>query len=271
MRVSTTVRDLAGALVDAGALTLTVRHPDGTQQVYSTPTHDGTGLYHQDIPTSDLATVGRYPYSWTATGTGAGVPLPAHLDVYDPFEVELVSVSDLRTQLSFPASDTSKDDELAFYAAAAGEVVEGLIGGPWVNKTVTETIYPSSGGRALVLQRKPLVSITSITDLQSGSAMSLTQLVLDKASGIVRQKLMVPFYWTGPFTVAYVAGHGTDVPARVNLAGRLIGQHLWDTRRGAVTRPSLGGQDTVVTSSGYAVPRRALELLADNLEEAVIG
>ena len=271
VRISTTVRDLTGALVDPGAISLIVQRPTGTPLTYSSPAHDSLGLYHQDIPSSDLVTVGRYVYYWVTTGTGAGVPLPAALDIYDPAAAQILYVNDLKTQLGIPATDTTKDDELATFAAAAGRVVEGLIGGPWLNTTITEPVTPSGGGRILVLSKKPVVSVTSITDMQSGTASSVTGLVIDNPHGIVTQKNGVPFYWVGPYTVVYVAGHGTSVPEDVMMAGRLIGQHLWETRRGAVTRPSLGGQEIVTTSAGYAVPRRALELLGANLEEAVVG
>lgn len=73
IRLSTTVRDITGTLVNAGALTLTVKKPDLTSQTYASPANDSTGLYHQDIPAADLTQLGPYEYKWVATGTGAGV------------------------------------------------------------------------------------------------------------------------------------------------------------------------------------------------------
>ena len=63
VRVSTTVKDVTGTLVNAGALTLLVKlaQADGTQSTtgtYASPTNDGTGLYHQDIPVTDLVEAG---------------------------------------------------------------------------------------------------------------------------------------------------------------------------------------------------------------------
>src|SRR6185437_5736022 len=94
IRLSTTVRDVTGALIDAGALTLLVKlaAADGTWTTtgtYASPTHDGTGLYHQDIPVADLQGLGHYQYTWTATGTGAGVSR-GEFDIYDPFETAVL-------------------------------------------------------------------------------------------------------------------------------------------------------------------------------------
>src|SRR6185312_1231406 len=94
IRLSTTVRDVTGALVNAGALTLLVKlaAADGTWTTtgtYASPTNDSTGTYHQDIPVTDLAVNGHYQYTWTATGTGAGVSL-GDFDVFDPFETAVL-------------------------------------------------------------------------------------------------------------------------------------------------------------------------------------
>jgi hypothetical protein len=84
IRLSTTVATITGVLANAGTLTLVVQKPDGTRQTYATPTNDATGLYHQDLPTTDLAQTGDYQYEWVATGANAGVASGAFL-VYDPF------------------------------------------------------------------------------------------------------------------------------------------------------------------------------------------
>src|SRR5215510_8039943 len=98
IRVSTTVRDVTGTLVNATALTLLVklRQADGSWTVtgtYGSPTNDGTGLYHQDVPAADLQGLGHYQYTWTATGTGAGVSL-GDFDVFDPYEQALLPLQD---------------------------------------------------------------------------------------------------------------------------------------------------------------------------------
>ena len=75
IRLSTTVKDVTGTLVNAGAISLLVKlaQADGTQAItgtYASPANDSTGTYHQDIPVTDLAAAGHYQYTWTSTGTG---------------------------------------------------------------------------------------------------------------------------------------------------------------------------------------------------------
>jgi hypothetical protein len=269
--ITTKQRNVDGtySLADATAVSLVVQRPDLTQQTYSTPTHDGTGLYRQDIPAGDLTQTGSYQYKSVSTGTAAGVAV-GKFDIFDPFEPEVLSLEDLKTQLGIPLTDTTKDGELGTYAATAVQVIESLIGGPFLNRTVVEVVYPSENGRCLVLRAQGLVSVTSIVDMQSGASVSVSQLIVEPNSRVLRQKLWVPFYWVGPFQVTFVAGQGTAVPENVNVAGRIIAQQLWDTRRGPVARPSLGGDDVVIIG-GFLVPRRAQQLLADYLEEAVVG
>jgi hypothetical protein len=80
--VSTTVRDVTGALVNATTLTLLVKlaQADGTQSVtgtYASPANDSTGTYHQDIPVTDLAAAGHYqrlPQVTVTCVAGRGVP-----------------------------------------------------------------------------------------------------------------------------------------------------------------------------------------------------
>ena len=73
--------------------------------------NDGTGLYHQDIPVTDLTTLGHYQYVWTATGTGAGVSF-GDFDVFDPFEVALLPLQDAKDALNIPQATTTYDNEI---------------------------------------------------------------------------------------------------------------------------------------------------------------
>jgi hypothetical protein len=114
--LSATVRDVTGALVDAGTLTLLVKLAavDGTWTTtgtYASPAHDGLGLYHQDIPVTDLASIGHYQYTWTATGTGAGVSF-GEFEVHDPFETAVLSLQDAKDQLNIAQAVTTYDAEL---------------------------------------------------------------------------------------------------------------------------------------------------------------
>jgi hypothetical protein len=118
------------------------------------------------------------------------------------------------------------------------------------------------------------VSVTSITDIASGSAMSLSDIEIDTNAGIIRRKLQLPFWSWGPFyTVVYVAGYGVTIPPAVNLAGRIILGHLWSTQRGPAAPVGFGLANpdmTVPQPAGYAIPNQAAELLAPYAVQAYV-
>ena len=120
IRQSTTVRQLnvdgTTTLVNPTTLTLLVKvaAADGTMTTtgtYASPVNDGTGTYHQDIPTTDLTATGHYQYTWTSTGTGAGVSF-GDFDVFDPFEIAVLPLADAKDHLNIPQSNTASDAEI---------------------------------------------------------------------------------------------------------------------------------------------------------------
>ena len=269
--LSTTVKNSSGTLVNAGALTLTVSKPDATTQAYASPTNDGTGLYHQDIPTADINQLGHYSYKWVATGTGAGVSFSV-FEVFDPLEIAVLGLQDAKDHLNIPQATTTYDSEILSKIATIQASLEKLCGGPIFNRTVTERVQVSNYYTALVVRQRPLVSVTSITDIPSGAALSIADLELDTNAGIIRRKLEYPFIGRGPyFTVVYVAGQGTAIPASFNEAARIILEHLWQTQRGPARQPVIGGEEVVTLPGfGFAIPNRAAELLQPYTIEAYV-
>lgn len=273
VRLSTTVKDLTGTLVNATTLTLTVQKPDASTQAYAAPTNDSTGAYHQDVPAADLAMNGHYQYKWVATGTGAGVSFSA-FDVFDPFEIAVLSRQDAKDQLNIDAAVSRFDAEIDIWVATVESTLEKLTGGPLVNTTVTEFVEVSRSYRSLAVRRRPLVSVTSITDNATGTAIPTTDLDVDTNAGIIRRKLDLPFWSRGPYyTVVYVAGWGTAVPAAFNAAARIILDHLWETQRGPSARPTMSGDDptTDTYGLGFAIPNRAAELMGPYTVETALG
>jgi hypothetical protein len=277
VRVSTTVRDVTGALVNATALTLLVKLAavDGTWTTtgtYGSPTLDSTGTYHQDIPVTDLASLGHYQYSWTATGTGAGVST-GEFDVFDPFETSVLPLQDAKDALNIPQATTSSDSEILAYVATIESCLKRMTGGPIVNRSIVERAELLSDYTVLVVRQRPLVSVTSIVSVASGTAIDISAgLDLDPNSGTIRRKLGYPFYgpyftWLPAMTVTYVAGWGTAVPAAMATASRIILQNLWETQHGPSARPSMGASSDMVTipGFGFAIPNQAAELLDGTL------
>jgi hypothetical protein len=271
VRVSTTVRDVTGALVNAGAITLVVKlaQADGTLATtgtYASPVNDSTGLYHVDIPAADLTVIGHYSYVWTSTGTGAGVSPPADFDIIDPFEVSVLPLQDAKDALNIPQATTTYDTEIASYIATIESSLERATGGPLVNRVVTERSEMMSGQTVIPVRQRPLVSVTSIASA-SGSAIDISGgLDLDVNAGLIRRKLGLPFY--GPFFTwlpvcypTYVAGWGVSVPAAFNTFARIVVQHLYSSQRGTASLPMNAGELVTVPGFGFAIPNMAAELL----------
>ena len=272
IRLSTTIRDVTGTLVNATTLTLLVKiaQADGTwltTGTYPSPANDSTGTYHQDIPVTDLAAAGHYQYTWTATGTGAGVSF-GDFDVFDPFETAVLPLGDGKDALNIPQATTTYDTEIAAYIATIGSSLERATGGPLVNKTITaERAEMMSYQTVIPVRQRPLVSVTSIMNA-SGSNIDISGgLKLDVNAGLIRRPLGLPFYgpffqWLPEVYVTYTAGWGTSVPAAFNAFARIVLQHLWSSQHGPSARPSMGGGETVtIPGFGFAVPNMAAELL----------
>ncbi len=272
MRISVTVRDLSGALVDPTTLTATVQrvNTDGTVTVtgtYSSPTRDSLGAYHQDIPVADLGQIGHYQGKWASTGTGAG-EIPFEFDVYDPFEPAVLSLQDGKGHLKIPQADTTYDTAIASWIATIETSLEAMTGGPLINRSVTERAELTSDLMLLTLRQRPIVSVTSVTSVVNGSAVDISSgLDIDTLANTVQMKggWAFPAFSTRVNAV-YVAGWGTFVPAAFNVAARIILAHLWQTQHGPSARPSVGGQETAMAPGfAFAIPKRAAEMLNGSL------
>lgn len=276
IRLSTTVRDVTGTLVNATTLTLTVKlvQADGTlltTGTYASPANDGTGLYHQDVPAADLASTGHYQYAWTATGTGAGVSF-GDFDVFDPFETAVLPLQDAKDALNIPQTVTSSDAEIQSFIATIESNLEKATGGPLVNRVITaERAEMMSNQTVILVRQRPLVSVTAIASASGGNIDISGGLDLDVNAGTIRRKLGLPFFgpffqWLPQCNVTYVAGWGTSVPAAFNSFARIVIQHLWTSQHGPSSRPSMGGGDMVTPPGfGFAVPNMAAELLNGSL------
>lgn len=153
-------------------------------------------------------------------------------------------------------SDATDDTELTTVLTAASEWVEWRIGGPLAVTGFTESIRCPNGW-ALVPHNKPLVSVTSITWERTGAiSLDPTAFKVDTDANLIR------FYWgvqTGWYVVVYTAGLAS-IPSRVKTAGLEVARHLWLVQNGSSGRGYPG--DEMPTPMGFAIPRRAEELLA---------
>lgn len=241
------VRDLIGTLVDS-TVAVNITLPDQTIAGPFTPTHDSLGKYSYDYTTVQA---GRHVAR--ATGTAAAFAHTSVFDVELAADISIVSLADVKTQIN--KTGTTNDDELRSYILSASESIEGTCGICAI-RSFTER---ANGYDALVLTNRPVVSLTTITPVYSWSpAVAVGEVDIHLDTGVITRLNGWPFW--GPYNVTYKAGRAV-VQSSLRLAGMLIVQHLWDTRRG-VTGVAPGGDDTVTLPGwGYAIPNRAAELL----------
>lgn len=172
----------------------------------------------------------------------------------------LLTLDEAKAQLDLDG--VRHDVELQAYIDALTAVIERYVG-PVETRAVTETV---NGRSALCLVQIPVVALTSFTPvLTGGQAIAVSDVAVDLPTGVVR-RLDGGMFCGGPWTAVYTAGRG-QVPPTINLAARILLQHLWRTQYGASRGLGSigGGDDYAVTEPipgfGYAVPNRVLQLL----------
>lgn len=169
----------------------------------------------------------------------------------------LLTLDEAKAQLDIETD--SHDVELQAYIEALTSVIERHTG-PVEERQVTETI--EGRGTSMCLSHIPAVTLVAIAPaLTDGAALDLSTVVLDPGAGLVRHR-------SGSFagtlwTVTYTAGR-SSIPPTINLAARMLIQHLWRTQYGSA-RGAPSSDDFLVTEPipgyGYAIPNRVLELL----------
>lgn len=170
-------------------------------------------------------------------------------------------------------TDDRFDNELQRKLDAIEASIERALNGPVVSRQITERVELTDYVSAILLRKRPVISVQSITAVSSGAAISTSDLDIDTNSGIVRRNLGLPFTVGNLFppvvTVTYTAGLGATAPADVQEAEGIILRYQWESRRG-----SGGGSNpeqlVMLPGMGYAIPARAAMLLAPLTSEAYV-
>ena len=176
----------------------------------------------------------------------------------------LVTLEAAKAQLNISASDTSEDVELQGYIDAATAAVETQLGQIVDPRTVIDQLDFASSVTSFVLRSAPVISLTSIVSLDGSQSWTVTAptMYVDGTSSCVTVLSGPPV--KGSVLATYQAGY-TAVPANFRLAALIIVQHLWETQRGAMGVQLGGDTDNYVAGRGFAIPRRAIELLGPQL------
>lgn len=236
--------DLTTAETVEGTPSVSVLLPDGSEVA---PPVAGSGPWLATFTTSQP---GRHVVTWIFD-SGRTVDV---LDVWPEDPRYLVSMDDaVAAVTSGGGAPASTRAQLPVFVAAATEVVESLTG-PLVPQTRTAK---RDGGRPAVVL--PVERVTVVSVSVNGTALAEADYVVDEDAGVVHA---ASGWFAGGHplgvVVEYRVGTAT-IPANVRLAVLELIAYLWATsRQGARAVDS----DTLLTPSGFAVPRRVAELCA---------
>lgn len=189
---------------------------------------------------------------------------------------DLVTLSDVKTHLRIPTTDTSNDTQLQGFIDAASAIV-GYEVGPVTTTSFTETHVPR--GSRVIVDQVPIVSVTTITEYIGRTAYTLSlqppgsttdnwgySIDLPDSGVIVRRDgagIEIPF-WGTPVVVTYTAGLAST-PPDVKMAVLEDLRGLWQqTQQGQ--RP--GGTSGSTVDAWTVGPLRLFPRLAAVLERA---
>ncbi|MHA7270402.1 hypothetical protein [Arthrobacter sp. HLT1-20] len=203
------------------------------------------------------ALAGRHVVRWSADGPTPG----AYTDLLDVWPLDprfLISLDDALNAVNAKARMPAEDrEDMRLYIAAATPVIEDIVG-PVL--TSPQTFVTSGGAASVVLPQIPS-SITAV-------AVNGVPLAADEwfeEAGIVTAGLhgAQSRFGAGQLVVSYTVGMAA-VPPNVRLGTRELVRHWWQ-----IGKQSTGGavrgqeyQADSFTPSGFAVPRRVIELCA---------
>ena len=275
-----TLTDVNGNPVNAVATqpVVTVTLPDQTTATPSV-SNTGTGIYTAAYKTTEA---GHHLVSWTCADATYPGGYADEFDVWSTTSTNVLSLADAKGILSVASTNTTYDDLIEKVNGSVTSWLEWYCGAI-VPQTVQETLRV--GGLVVQLSRPPVINLVTWTSVPAGLANTtatlaqansgpmfpvmlygvaypLNQLFFDQKQGWVRNTSGLPFYY-GPYIWQYMAGYET-IPAAIRLAASVVLRHLYGLERGGAGVAAAGAADeeTSLTPFGFAVPNRAVEILA---------
>lgn len=259
-QVAVDVRSTAGALVDPSAAVLTITLPDGTTATPTVPLPSAVaGKLRVDyMPVQ----AGRHAWRMVTTG-----PATSYGDVFDVSPLlsgGITSLADAKAHLNIAPSDMSQDVQLRQFIGATTRSVEQIRGEAIVRRTVVDRYTFWSPRRDFTLYTAPVLSVASISRVDLTLSWLPGGFDLDAELALLTALPGTQDLW-GRVKFVYDAGY-LVIPEAFHLAALMILKHLWETKRGAQGGVQLGGEVVgSVYGPGFAVPKRALELLGGSL------
>lgn len=247
-RLSTTVRDSAGALVDPGDIVLKLRDP---AKVVSTLDYnpgpivrDGLGQFHYDV--ANLTTLGPYGWFWKTTGTGQGVAESIrYFTLVDEWTPVLLSLSEAK---SF-TNTSAPDPDIELYVDSVTEWLEKQLGPIVPVKVATKAAVVAECGDLYMPTMVVPGSVTAAT--ANGSALDVTGWAVDDQDlRLIRTGTATwrtTAYWQRVM-VTYTPGCD-PIPTPLKESAGLLIQSSYDNQRGPAGLPLADAQDAGFGSS----------------------
>lgn len=199
---------------------------------------------------------------------------------------DLLTLDEAKRAVHYDLTDDEDDDLLALYVTAVSTMLDDRAG-PTVARTVTDSL--DGGGCTITLSKRPVRSITSVTEYRNGTGTALTLMSVTSSSadsyradpydpdptlynGIIHRG--TTGYYSSRFpvgyqnvVVVYSAGRvqsTTAVDAKFKRAAGICLENLWRDRQSS-TAP-LGEYDVPTMSfPTFALPRAVEGLLVKEL------
>jgi hypothetical protein len=255
-QVAVDVADASGAPANPDSATLTITLPDGTTVTPAVPAPTSTGKVRVDYLTVQA---GRHMWRLVTSG-----PTTAYADVFDVRPASpggIVSLADVRAQLNMGATETADDEELRGFIGAATGAVERALGRVVVRRSIVER-QQVGRAREVLLRQVPVLSLTSVVAADGSATWDPAVMQVDGETGLLTVTSGESL--TGAVDFTYQAGE-LIIPEDYQLAALIIVQHLWETQRGTMGVQLGGDGETYIAGRGFAIPRRAIELLGSQL------
>lgn len=232
--VTASCYNAAGQLANAGTAALTVTLPDGTTDTPAPANPPAvTGQYTHPYVAATQA--GRYTARWLFSG---GLPAQAWTDVFDiapANPVALVELAEAKHFLNIPPANTAHDEKLRSLIASVTDVVEDITG-VVVRRSFTE-VYSGFGEPAILLRRRPVISVTSVSE--NGVALAASEYSVNSFGVLTKATSYAAGRWLSGVDnigVTYVAGRLAPTPSILDGARDLIRVNF---------RPVIGGNHSV--------------------------
>lgn len=287
-----TLTDAAGNPVNAEATqpVLTVTLPDLTT-VTPAVTNPGTGIYQAVYNTVQA---GHHLVAWSCADATHPGGYADEFDVWSLTSGNVLSLADAKAILSIAPANPVFDDLVQKVNGSVTSWLEWYCG-----KIIPETVIEELrvGGLVVQLSQPPVTGLVPWTAVPPqfaadtsrvvpappspmfpvmvyGVTYPLSQLYADPRKGTVRHTSGLPFFY-GPYLWQYTAGYAL-IPQAIRLAASIILRHLYGFERGGAGVAAAGAasgadEETTMTPFGFAVPNRAIEILADFQAPAAIA